>query len=109
DVVIEVGRSRTPTEHYARLKGTTALFTVSDQLVKNADHKPEELVDRTLIQFTGKPDVQAIKRSMSGQELEISQNNSALWDIVKPMVAKADQTLIEDLANDLTRLRAARI
>jgi hypothetical protein len=109
DVVIEVGRARTPTEHYARLKGTTALFTVSDQLVKNADHKPEELVDRTLIQFAGKPEVQAIRRSMNGQELEISQNNSALWDIVKPMVAKADQTMIEDLANELTHLRAARI
>jgi hypothetical protein len=109
DVVIEVGRARSPAEYYARLKGTTGLFTVPDALVKDADRRPEDLVDRTLIQFAGKPEVQAIRRQMAGQELELTQNNSALWEITKPAAAKADQTTAEDLANDLLRLRATKI
>ena len=109
DVVIEVGRQRSPTENYARRKGTTGLFVVPAALVKLADNKPEDLVDRTMIQLGGNAQVQAIRRSMNGQELEITQNNSALWDITKPIMARADQISVDELAKQLSQLRAVRI
>ena len=39
------------------------MFVVSDKAVKAADRKAEDLVDRTLVQFASKPDIQTIRRS----------------------------------------------
>jgi hypothetical protein len=105
DKTIEIGRARSDTEYYARLKGTTGVFLVSDRVVKAIDHKPVDFVDKALI----KADVQTIRRSMNGQELELTQNTALQWDITKPYMAKADQANAEQLAQALGDLRASRI
>ena len=109
DLVLEIGRAKSATENFARQKGTTGVFLVPAQIAKSADHKAEELVDKTLIQFAGNAEVQTFKRTMKGEELEIAQNNSALWEVTKPALAKADQPMIDELVNSIRRLRAVRI
>ncbi len=77
DVVLEIGKARSATEHYARVKGTSGIFAISDQIVKAVDIKANDLLDKTLIKLDKKEDIQTIRRSMGGQDLEITQNNSA--------------------------------
>jgi Domain of unknown function (DUF4340) len=109
DIVVEIGRARSDTEFYARRKGSTGVFVVSDRVVKAANQKAEDLVDKALFHFASKPDVQSIRRQMGGQEFEIVQNNSALWEFTKPSQAKADQAKVDELAQQLGQLRASRI
>ncbi len=109
DIVIEVGRPRSDTEYYARRKGSAGVFAISDRVVKAANQKPEDLVDKTLFHFASKPEVQSIRRQMGGQDFEIIQNNSALWEIAKPFQAKADQAKVDEFAQQLGQLRASRI
>ena len=110
DVVLEIGRARSATDYYARRKGTTGVFVVPSALVKAADQKAEDFVDKSLIKIAGEPPaVQTIRRTMAGQDLEFEQNGKLEWEIKKPSVAKADQMLVEDLVQQFTNLRATRI
>ncbi|MCE9531868.1 MAG: DUF4340 domain-containing protein, partial [Planctomycetes bacterium] len=109
DVVLEIGNPRSPTEYYARRKGNNGIFVVSDRLVKAADHRPEGLVDKALIQLPTEMKVQAIRRTMEGQAFDIVQNNRAEWAISKPTQMNADQQTVEDLATALSQLNALRV
>jgi len=109
DIVVEVGNARSPTEFYARVQGTTGVFALPASIVKELDQRPESLVDRSLIQFPGRVTVQSVRRTMDGQELEIAQNNSTDWEIVKPAQAKADQAKVGKWTDLVSKLRAERI
>jgi len=104
DIVIEVGNAHSASDYYARVQGTTGVFLVPTSAVKELDQKPESLVDKSLIQFAGRAEVQSISRTMDGQELLIEGE-----EIVKPMRAKADPEKVEALNKALSRLRAERI
>lgn len=110
DVVLEIGRARSNGDHFARVKGTTGIFTVPETVATSANRKPEDLVDKTLIQFaSAKPEIQSLQRSMGGQDLEIGQNNLAQWEVIKPVQAKAEFAVVDDLINQLSRLKGSRI
>ncbi len=110
DVVLEIGRARSNGDHFARVKGTTGIFTIPESTATAADRKPEDLVDKTLIQFaSAKPEVQTLKRTMAGQDFEIAQNAQAQWEVVKPVQAKAEAAAIDELIGQLSRLKGSRI
>lgn len=113
DVVIEIGRAHSNGDHFARLKGTKGIFTIPASVAENADRKPDALADKTIIRIPGDdPNVQALRRSMAGQDLEFTAkevDNKPGWEMIKPIAAKADSTAVDDLVKQLAKLKGSGI
>ncbi len=66
-----------------------------------------DFADRTLFAF--KPeDLLGVSRTKGKEELELAPGAASGWDVVKPAKQKADQPLMDELAESLGRLRATR-
>lgn len=110
DLILEIGRARSNGDSFARVKGSTGIFTVPESIVSGANRKPEELADKTLINISGQdPNIIALKRLMGGQELEFSPKTPPEWEMLKPVAAMVDSTVVADLVKDLTKLKGSRI
>lgn len=67
-----------------------------------------EFADRTLFSFDPAT-LTGFARTKGKDELELAPGASVGWDIVKPAKQKADQPLMDELADQLARLRAEKI
>ncbi|QEL13579.1 DUF4340 domain-containing protein [Limnoglobus roseus] len=67
-----------------------------------------DFADRSLLTFDP-PALMAFTRKKGADELEIVQGATVGWDIVKPAKLKADQAILDDLSEQLSRLRATKV
>jgi hypothetical protein len=66
-----------------------------------------DFVERTLLKLDASA-VTSLVRKVNGQELELVKKDDG-WQIVKPAETKADTQIVDNLVNDLARLRAQTI
>jgi hypothetical protein len=94
---------------YARLDGGPGVAVLGPATAKAFAHAPLDFADRTLWEFPS-GDLASVKRVMGGQDLELARTPKGDgWNVVKPAAAKGDTPSLEELADRLSRLRAARI
>ena len=106
---IEIGKvaEGTPNDRYLRVDGGNAVGVLAVTTARDLSKGRLELADRGIFKFDP-IDLQAIRRTMDGKELELSMD-AANWSITKPAKASADQPMAEELAERLGGLRAERI
>src|SRR5207248_1040134 len=93
--------------YYARLDNGPGVAVLSPEVAKELTHAALDFADRTLFAFDP-AELVAIRRRAGREELEITRTDDG-WQITKPAPQKADQTGLDDLAERLAGLRAARM
>ena len=94
---------------YAKLDAPDApVFVIAPGFVAAAQTPPLELLDRTLMSFSPTA-FTGIARTMGKDEFEIGQGAVVGWDVLKPAKNRADQQVVEELAEALGGLKAERI
>lgn len=106
---LEVGKvvEGTPNDRYARVDGGKAVAVLPVNVARDLSKGKLDLVERTIFKFDP-IDLQAIRRTMNGQEFEAAMAG-ANWEVTKPAKIPADQTGMEELAERLSSLRAERV
>src|SRR4029079_12838086 len=92
---------------YARLDNGPGIAIVSPGVARELTHTGLDFVDRTLISFDWRS-LTAIRRKKGDEELEVAKQDDG-WQVLKPAADRADQTGLDELAEQLSSLRAARI
>ncbi|HTK76898.1 MAG TPA: DUF4340 domain-containing protein [Gemmataceae bacterium] len=92
---------------YARLDNGPGIAIVSPAVARELTHTGLDFVDRTLITFDWRS-LTALRRKKGDQELEVAKQDDG-WQVLKPAALRADQTGLDELAEQLSTLRAARI
>lgn len=67
-----------------------------------------DFADRSMLSFDA-PALASLVRKKGAEELEIVQGATVGWDMLKPAKLKADQALLDDLSEQLSRLRATKV
>ncbi len=106
---VEIGKvaEGTPNDRYMRVDGGNAVAILAVTTARDLTKGKLDLADRGVFKFDP-IDLQAIRRTMNGQDLELTMD-AANWAITKPVKAAADQSNAEELADRLGNLRAERI
>ncbi|HEX3148730.1 MAG TPA: DUF4340 domain-containing protein [Gemmataceae bacterium] len=106
---LEVGKvaEGTPNDRYARVDGGKAVAVLPVTVARDLSKGKLDLVERTIFKFDP-IDLQAIRRTMNGQEFEATLGGTN-WEITKPAKIPADQPGLEELADRLSTLRAERV
>jgi hypothetical protein len=106
---LELGKSAegTPNDRYARVDGGKAVAVLAVTTARDLSKSKLDLVERTIFKFDP-IDLQAIRRTMGGQEFEASLAGTS-WEVTKPVKLAADQQGMEELADRLSNLRAERV
>jgi hypothetical protein len=92
---------------YARLDNGPGVAVLPAAAARELTHGALDFVDRTLLAFDP-TELVAICRKGGAGDLELTRTDDG-WQIVKPSVHKADQPGLEELAERLGGLRAARV
>ncbi|WP_020475074.1 DUF4340 domain-containing protein [Zavarzinella formosa] len=106
---LEIGKvaEGTPNDRYMRVDGGNAVGVLAVTTARDLSKGKLELADRGIFKFDP-IDLQAIRRTMDGKDLELTMD-AANWSITKPAKTAADQPMVEELADRLGNLRAERI
>lgn len=106
---VEIGKvaEGTPNDRYMRVDGGNMIALLAVTTARDLTKGKLDLADRGVFKFDP-IDLQAIRRTMNGQDLELTMD-AANWAITKPAKAAADQPNAEELADRLGNLRAERI
>jgi hypothetical protein len=92
---------------YARLDNRPAVVVLPAAAARELTRSPLDFADRTVFAFAPL-DLVAVRRTGPAGELELAKRDDG-WQVVKPAAHKADQPGLEELAERLGGLRAARI
>ncbi|MBO0699478.1 MAG: DUF4340 domain-containing protein, partial [Zavarzinella sp.] len=106
---LELGKpvEGTPNDRYARIDGGKAVAVLPITVARDLSKGKLDLVERTIFKFDP-IDLQAIRRTMNGQEFEASLAGTS-WEVTKPTKIPADQQGMEELGDRLGNLRAERV
>jgi hypothetical protein len=94
-------------DRYARLDDRSGVFLLSAAVAKELARSPLDFVDRLVFAFDP-TELIAIRRSGSAGDLELARKDDG-WQIVKPTAQRADQPMLDELAERLGGLRAVRV
>lgn len=92
---------------YARLDNGPGVAVVSPAVARELTHSSLDFVDRTLLSFDWRS-LTALRRKKGDEELEVAKQDDG-WQVLKPSALRADQTGLDELAEQLSALRAARV
>lgn len=106
--VVKLGKPAPDGGRFARVDDGPAAAVLDAPAAADLARGKLDFVDRTLLSFDPAT-LTAVVRKKGSDELEITQSASAGWDITKPAKQKADTPLMEELADQLSRLRAVRV
>ncbi|CAN5606640.1 hypothetical protein BH11PLA2_BH11PLA2_06380 [soil metagenome] len=106
--VIKLGKAAPGGGRYARVDDGPAVAILAEQLAKALTPKPLEFVDRTLFNFDPAA-IAGMTRKEGTDVLEIVPGTVAGWEIVLPSKTKADQLLLDELTEQLSRLRVTSV
>ena len=105
---VQLGKTDPLGGRFVRVDGGKAVGVIPADAVHALARAKLDFADRTL--FTFKPEELLDLVRMRGKEkLELAPGAGTGWDVLKPTKLKADQPLVEELADNLSRLRAARV
>ncbi len=96
------------TSRYARVDDGPAAVLLADPAAQALARGKLDFADRALLAFDA-PALTTLVRKMGADELEITQGATVGWDMVKPAKFKADQTILDDLSDQLSKLRASKV
>jgi hypothetical protein len=106
---LELGKvvEGTPNDRYARVDGGKGVAVLAVTAARDLSKSKLDLVERTIFKFDS-IDLQAIRRSMGGQEFE-AVLEGVNWNVTKPVKLNADSQGLDELAAQLSALRAERV
>lgn len=104
---LKLGKTEPNGERYVRIDDGPAVGVLAPRAGEMLARSKLDFADRTLLTFDPAT-LAGIVRVQGPETLELSQNGTN-WDIVKPTKQKADRLGLEDLAEQLSRLRAVRV
>jgi hypothetical protein len=106
---LELGKvvEGTPNDRYARVDNGKAVAELAVTVARDLSKSKLDLVERTIFKFDP-IDLTAIRRTMGGQDFEATLEGTN-WTVTKPTKIAADQQGLEDLSEQLSRLRAERV
>ncbi|MFL5340065.1 MAG: DUF4340 domain-containing protein [Gemmataceae bacterium] len=91
---------------YARVDDGAAVAELAGKTLGELVHTHLDFADRTLMNFD-ENDLQAIKRAMKGNDLEVEKKTT--WKITKPAAQAADEQTLEEWSKQFAKLRADRV
>lgn len=103
---IKLGKEEPSGERYVRVDDGPAAGVVSGASGAALARGKLELADRTLLAFDP-TQLTGVVRKKGKDEFELAQGIG--WEVVKPTKFKADALTADDLADQLSRLRAAKV
>lgn len=103
---IKLGKEEPTGERYVRVDDGPAVGVVSGASGAALARGRLELADRTLLSFDP-TQLTGLVRKKGDAEFELAQGLG--WDVVKPTKFKADAPTVEELADQLSRLRAVKV
>src|SRR5579883_1361348 len=105
---VQLGKPDPTGGRFVRVDGGKAVGVIPMVVVQALAHAKLDFADRTLFKF--KPDeLLGLVRTRGKDELELAPGAGEGWDVVKPTKLKSDRPLVEELADNLSKLRAERI
>lgn len=106
---LELGKvvEGTPNDRYVRVDGGKGVAVLPVTVTRDLSKGKLDLVERTIFKFDP-IDLQAIRRSMGGQEFEAVLEGTN-WAVTKPSKMAADVQGLEELSDRLGALRADRV
>jgi len=106
---LELGKvvEGTPNDRYVRVDGGKGVAVLPVTVTRDLSKGKLDLVERTIFKFDP-IDLQAIRRSMGGQEFEALLEGTN-WSVTKPAKMVADVQGLEELSDRLGALRADRV
>ena len=93
---------------FVRVDGKPAVGVIPADAAEDLAREKFQYADRTLLTFDPATLV-ALSRTAGKQELELAPAAAVGWDLVKPTKQRADQPLVDELAETLGRLKASRV
>jgi hypothetical protein len=105
---IKLGKPAPDGGRYARVDDGPAVAVLDPIASTDLARGKLDFVDRTLLAFDV-ANLTGIVRKKGSEDLELAQGATAGWDITKPAKQKADAPLMEELADQLSRLRAVTV
>ncbi|MGL6076523.1 MAG: DUF4340 domain-containing protein [Fimbriiglobus sp.] len=104
---LKLGKTNAEGGRYVRIDDGQALAVMNPRAAEGLTKTKLDFVDRNLLSFDPAT-VTSFIRTQGKEILEIAPQG-VNWEIVQPAKFKADKPTIEDLADTLSRLRAAKI
>ncbi len=105
---VKLGKSEANGERYLAADDKPAVGVVNRRASELLAVSKLDFLDRSLLAFDPTT-MTGLTRKKGNQELVIEQGNGVNWDIVKPAKQLADRITMEELAEQLGRLRAAKV
>ncbi len=105
---VRLGKASPDGGRYARIDNGPAVAIIDARALPTLIKSKLDFVDRSVLSFD--PTVlTGITRTQDKAELILTQNDSGQWGLTKPTTAKADTVLMDDLAEQLSRLRFSSV
>ncbi|MDY3563698.1 DUF4340 domain-containing protein [Gemmata sp. JC673] len=106
---LQIGKPDPIGGRFVRVDGGKAVGVIPPAAVPQLVRTKLEFADRTLLTFDPAT-LNGFARTKGKEELELAPAASGTgWDVVKPAKLKADQPLLDELADQLGRLRAEKV
>ena len=106
---IKLGRADTTGDRFARIDDGPAVALLNGTSAEALAKGKLDFADRTLLAFDP-ASLNGIVRKKGADELELLPSASgAGWDLVKPAKQKADGPTMDELADQLSKLRATKV
>lgn len=105
---IKLGKPAHDGGRFARVDDGPAAAVLEPVAAAALAHGKLDFVDRTLLSFDPSA-LTGLARKKGNDELDVEQGATGGWDVTKPAKHKADAPLMEELADQLSRLRAVRV
>jgi hypothetical protein len=104
---VALGKSLEGGERYARIDNGPGVVVLGSAASEHLGRTYLDFVDRTLLKLDPSALI-GIQRKIEDQELELVKKEDG-WHLVKPTEQRADAPLLENLVDQLARLRAVRV
>jgi hypothetical protein len=105
---IKLGRVDTTGERFARINDGPGLLILNTRTADALAKAKLDFVDRTFLTFDPTT-LNGIARKKGADELELTQTATGGWELTKPVKLKADSPTLDDLADQLSKLRAVKV
>ncbi len=105
---VQMGKADPLGGRYVRVDDGKAVGVTYADAVPLLARTRMEFVDRTLFAFDPTT-LTSFARTKGKEELELAPGVAVGWDVVKPAKMKADQPLMDELTDALSRLRAEKV
>lgn len=105
---IQLGKPIPAGGRFARIDSGPAVAVLQAESSRALARGKLDFVDRTLLSFDP-TEIVSITRTRDKAELEIVPGTTGGWDITKPAIHKADGPLLDELSEQLARLRAVSV